>query len=134
VAGIGLLNVFTFSAQFALAIAIVRRSTAPCTAAIGGGHDNHNRRTGDVVRGDNSRCVSSPSSSCRPRSRVRLLAVLLTAQLLVVWAALTALYAFGLDGPCPGIQPTDCPPSAAGPCPGSLTLSRTPAETAHGSL
>ena len=101
VAGIGLLNVFTFSAQFALAIAIVRR----LDRTLYGRYAVVATITIIAVQvmlcgGDNSALRFVPEFVVQGRGRaVRLLAVLLTAQLLVVWAALTALYAFGLDGP-----------------------------------
>ena len=100
VVGIGLLNVFTFSAQFATAIAIVRR----LDRALYGRYAVVATITIIAVQvmlcgGDNSALRFVPEFVVRGRGRaVRLLGALLTAQLLVVWAALTALYALGLSG------------------------------------
>jgi len=98
--GIGLLSVFTFSAQFALAVAIVRR----LDRALYGRYAIVATITIIAVQvmvcgGDNAALRFVPEFVVRGGGRaVRLLAVLLVAQLLVVWAALTAVYALGLSG------------------------------------
>jgi len=98
--GIAFLNAIMFGGQFAIAIAVVRR----LDRALYGRYAVVAAVTIIAVQvmlcgGDNAALRFVPEFVVGGRGRaVRLLAVLLAAQSLVVWVALTGVYALGLSG------------------------------------